>query len=76
MRRSGRIRVERYRVISRPIAGKLDEKTLVAEIVLDAENRLPWRFVTLEGPLKIDVELDRAVLRGPALVARGSPELD
>ena len=76
MRRSGSVRVERYRVISRPIAGKLDEKTLVAEIVLDAENRLPWRFVTLEGPLKIDVELDRAVLREPALVARGSPELD
>ena len=75
-RRNGRVRVERYRVISRPIAGKLDEETMIAEIVLDAENRLPWRFVSREGPLKIDVELDRAVLRGPALLASGSPEVD
>jgi hypothetical protein len=75
-RRSGRTRVERYQVISRPIAGKLDEKSVVAEIVLDAENRLPWRFVTREGPLKIDIQLDRAVLRGPALQASGSREVD
>ncbi len=75
-RRHGRVRVERYRVICRPIAGKLDEKTLVAEILLDAENRLPWRFVTREGPLRIDVELDRAVLREPALLASGSSLVD
>jgi len=75
-RRRGRVRVERYRVISRPIAGKLDEKAVVAEIVLDAENRLPLRFVTREGPLKVDVQLDRAVLREPALLASGSPEVD
>ncbi|MBW2233486.1 MAG: hypothetical protein JRH17_24155, partial [Deltaproteobacteria bacterium] len=53
-----------------------DEKTLVAEILLDAENRLPWRFVTREGPLRIDVELDRAVLREPALLASGSSLVD
>jgi hypothetical protein len=75
-RRRGRVRVERYRVISRPIAGKLGEKAVVAEIVLDAENRLPLRFVTREGPLKVDVQLDRAVLREPALLASGSPEVD
>ena len=74
-RRSGRVRVERYRVISRPIAGKLDEKTVVAEIVLDAENRLPWRFITREGPLNIDVELDRAVLREATFLG-GSPLAD
>lgn len=72
-RRAGRIRVERYEVISRPIAGKLDERTVVAEIVLDAENRLPWRFVTREGPLAIDVELDRAILREPELRVSGLP---
>jgi hypothetical protein len=75
-RRSGSVRLERYRVISRPISGKLDEKTVIADIELDAENRLPWRFVTREGPLKIDVQLDRAVLRGPILQASGSPEID
>jgi hypothetical protein len=75
-RRRGRVRVERYQLISRPIAGKLDEKSVVAEIALDAENRLPWRFVTREGPLKIDIKLDRAVLSGPALQASGSPEVD
>jgi len=75
-RRRGRVRVERYQLISRPIAGKLDEQSVVAEIVLDAENRLPWRFVTKEGPLKIDLRLDRAVLRGPALQAIRSPEVD
>ena len=75
-RRNGVVRVERYGVVSRPIAGKLDEKTLVAEIVLDAENGLPWRFVTREGPFEIDVELDRAVLRQPALLASEEPETD
>jgi hypothetical protein len=75
-RRRGRVRVERYRVISRPIAGKLDEKSVVAEIALDAENRLPLRFVTHEGPLKIDIELDRAVLRAPALQPGGSLAAD
>ncbi len=63
-------------MISRPIAGKLDEKTVVAEIVLDAENRLPWRFITREGPLNIDVELDRAVLREATFLAGGSPLAD
>ena len=72
-RRRGRVRIERYQLISRPVSGKLDEKSVVAEIALDAENRLPWRFVTREGPLKIDIELDRAVLPGPALQASGSP---
>jgi len=76
MHRSGRVRVERFRVISRPVAGKLDEKTLIAEIILDAENQLPWRFVTRKGPFKIDIELDRAVLRAPALIATGSPKAD
>jgi len=75
-RRSGRMRVERFEVVSHPIAGKLDEKTIVAEITLDAENRLPWRFVTREGPLRIDVELERAILRAPSLVDRGAPEAD
>jgi hypothetical protein len=75
-RRRGRVRIERYQLISRPVAGKLDEQSVVAEIALDAENRLPWRFVTREGPLKIDIELDRAVLPGPALQASGSPEVD
>jgi hypothetical protein len=70
--RRGRLRVERYEIVSRPIAGKLDEETLIAEIVLDAENRLPWRFVMRDGPFGIDVELDRAVLRAPSLVA-GAP---
>lgn len=60
--RSGRVRVERFETVVRPIAGKLDEKTIVAEIALDAENRLPLRFETREGPLRIDVELERAVL--------------
>jgi hypothetical protein len=75
-RRSGRVRIERFEVVSHPIAGKLDERTIVAEISLDAENRLPWRFVMREGPLRIDVELERAILREPSLVLRGSPEPD
>jgi hypothetical protein len=70
-RRRGRVRIERFAVVSRPIAGKLDEKTIVAEIGLDAENRLPWRFVMRDGPLRIDVELERADLREPSLVPRG-----
>lgn len=68
IRRSGRIRVERFEAVVRPIAGKLDEKTIVAEIALDAVNRLPLRFATREGPLGIDVELERAVLRAPSMV--------
>lgn len=75
-RRRGRVGVERYRVISRPIAGKLDEQSVVAEIVLDSESRLPLRFFTRKGPLKIDVRLDRAVLRGPTLRVTGSREFD
>lgn len=71
-RRSGQVPVERYRVTSRPIAGKLDEKTMVAEIVLDAENQLPLRFVTREGLLKIDVKLHRVVLRETAQPTDGS----
>lgn len=69
-RRRGRLRVERFAVTSHPIAGKLDEKTIVAEIALDAENRLPWRFVMRDGPLRIDVELERASLRGPSIGPR------
>ena len=39
----------------------------------DAENRLPWRFVMRDGPLGIDVELERADLREPSLVPTGAP---
>ena len=69
-RRSGRIRVERFEVVSHPIAGKLDEKTIVAEIALDAENRLPWRFVIREGPLRINLKLERALLPATSLLPR------
>lgn len=75
-RRSGRVPVERYRVTSRPIAGKLDEETMVVEIVLDVENQLPWRFISREGLLKIDVKLDRVILREPAMLVDGSREVD
>ncbi|MCR9096644.1 MAG: hypothetical protein NXI30_20670 [bacterium] len=68
VRRRGSVPVERFAVVSRPIAGKLDETTIVAEISLDAENRLPWRFVMREGPFRIDVELERADLREAFLV--------
>ena len=72
-RRQGRVRLERFAAVSRPIAGKLDEKTIVAEIALDAENRLPWRFVMRDGPLGIDVQLEQADLREPSLVPADGP---
>jgi hypothetical protein len=68
VRRSGRVPVERFEAVVRPIAGKLDEKTIVAEIALDAANRLPLRFEMREGPFGIDVELEDAVLGAPSMV--------
>ena len=50
-----------------------DGETVVAEILLDAENRLVWRFVIREGPIEIDVELDRAILRETARLESASP---
>lgn len=65
-RRQGRVRVRHYGIVSRPIAGKMDEKTVIAEMEIDVETRLPWRFVMREGPLQIDARLEAAVL-GSAL---------
>ncbi|MBW2499986.1 MAG: hypothetical protein JRF61_22090 [Deltaproteobacteria bacterium] len=67
--RSGRVRVERYEAIARPVAGEMEETPTRSEIVLEAESRLPWRFVTHEGPMQIDVELREVVLGDPLLLA-------
>ena len=67
--RSGRVRVERYEAIARPVAGEMEETPTRSEIVLEAESRLPWRFVTHEGPMAIDVELSEVVLGDPLLLA-------
>jgi hypothetical protein len=67
--RSGRVRVDRYEAIARPVAGEMEETPTRSEIVLEAESRLPWRFVTHEGPMEIDVELREVVLGDPLLLA-------
>jgi hypothetical protein len=61
-RRQGSVLVRHYGIVSRPIAGKMDEKTVIAEMEIDVETRLPWRFVMREGPFQIDALLERAVL--------------
>ncbi len=65
-RRQGSVQVQHYGIVSRPIAGKLDEKTVIAEMEIDVAMRLPWRFVMSQGPFQIDALLDSAVL-GSAL---------
>jgi len=69
-RRQGRVRVQHYGIVSRPIAGKMDEKTVIAEMEIDVETRLPWRFAMREGPFQIDALLESAVL-GSALQSEG-----
>jgi len=61
-RRRTSVPVQHYGIVSRPIAGKMDEKTIVAEMAIDLETRLPWRFVMREGPFRIDARLESAVL--------------
>jgi hypothetical protein len=69
------VSTERYAAIARPVAGELDETPTRAEIVLEAESRLPWRFVSHEGPLELDVQLREVVLGDPLLLAgRGASE--
>lgn len=61
-RRQGSVRVRHYGIVSRPIAGKMDEKTVIAEMEIDVETRLPWRFAMRQGPFQIDALLESAVL--------------
>jgi hypothetical protein len=63
--RSGRLKMERYGVVARPIAGKLDESAIRAEILIEADTRIPWRFLVIEGPMKVNVVLDEVVLGEP-----------
>ena len=68
--RVGRTPTTRYEVVGTPVAGETDEPITRMDIVVDDETALPFKIVIREGPLKVDLELEEAVLRqGAATVS-------
>ncbi len=63
--RSGRLMMNRYGILARPVAGELDETPIRAEISIEADSGIPWRFLIIEGWLRVDVELDQVILGEP-----------
>ena len=57
--------MNRYGVFARPVAGELDETPIRAEILIEADTGIPWRFLIIDGWMKVDIVLDEVVLGLP-----------